>query len=67
LSAIVGTGFRIVALRTVDGTVLFPLTTVAVILIAQAAGRVIWKERVPHAGMGLALGLAAAVLLTLGG
>jgi hypothetical protein len=66
LSALVGSGFRIAALSTVDGTILFPLTTVAVILIAQGAGRLFWRERLEYGWIGLAIGSAAALLLTMG-
>jgi len=66
LCAFLGTGCRVLALKTVDGTIVFPVTTVSVMLAAQAAGRFFWAERLPRAVFGLALGIAAVLLLTLG-
>ena len=63
--ALFGTGCRVLALKDVDGTVVFPLSTVSIMLFAQAAGRLVWKERIAHSALGLALGIAAVLLLTL--
>ena len=38
-----------------------------VILIAQGAGRLFWRERMTHGWIGLTIGAAAALLLTIGG
>lgn len=63
--AMLGTTLRLDAIRSLGGTVVFPTTTVTGILFAQAAGRWIWRERLPNAGLGLAMGVAAVLLLTL--
>ncbi|MDA0746236.1 MAG: hypothetical protein O2954_06940 [bacterium] len=63
--ALLGTGTRVLALRDVPGTIVFPLTTISVIFITQAAGRFLWGEKIRHGGIGLIMGLVAALLLTL--
>jgi len=60
------TSCRVMALKFVDGTIVFPVTTVTVMLVAQGAGRFLWKERSRYAALGLALGIAAVLLLAIG-
>ena len=66
LCALGGTGCRVLALREIDGTVVFPATTVCAMLLAQLAGRYVWGERTPRAVLGLVLGLVSVVLLAIG-
>jgi len=57
---------RIWALRELPGTVVFPVTTISVMVMVQLAGMGIWKERVGARGwLGFATGLAGVLLLTL--
>jgi len=66
LCALGGTGCRVLALREVDGTIVFPATTVCAMLLAQLAGRYIWGEKTPRAALGLVLGIASVLLLAIG-
>jgi drug/metabolite transporter (DMT)-like permease len=63
--ALLASGLRVWALRDVDGIIVFPATTASVMLMVQAAGSVIWHERITGRGaVGLALAVAGIVLLT---
>ena len=66
LCALGGTGCRVRALREVDGTIVFPATTVCAMLLTQLAGRYVWGETTPRATLGLVLGVVSVMLLALG-
>jgi hypothetical protein len=65
LCAMLGTTYRLDAIRELGGLIVFPTTTIAGILVAQAAGRWIWGERLPYTWVGLAMGVTAILLMTL--
>ena len=57
---------RIWALRELPGVVVFPVTTISVMVMVQLAGVGIWKERTGVRGwLGFAAGLGGVLLLTL--
>jgi len=62
--ALAGSGLRVWALRDVDGIIVFPATTAGVLLLVQAAGCLLWGERVSRRGLGaLALAILGIALL----
>ncbi len=55
----VASGSRVWAIRELDGIVVFPVTTVSVMILVQIAGAAIWRERVGKWGL---VGFVAAVI-----
>ncbi len=63
---LLASALRVWAIRDVDGIIVFPTTTITVILLVQLASRTIWRERVGRLGLGgFALAFAGILLLTL--
>ncbi len=56
---LLASGSRVWALRDIDGIIVFPVTTVSVMILVQIAGAAIWREKVGKWGL---VGFAAAVI-----
>lgn len=65
LCAFIGTGVRPLVLRDVPGSIVFPVTAIAVTLLVLCAGVFRWKERLGRYGMvGMIAAIIAILLLT---
>jgi uncharacterized membrane protein len=63
--ALAASSLRVWALRDVDGIIVFPATTIGVVMLVQLAGFGFWRERPGRRALaGLALALGGMVLLT---
>lgn len=63
--SLVGSGVRPFALRDIDGVIVFPVTTICVMLLVLTIGAIFWRERVGKLGLlGTLAAIAGVVLLT---
>jgi multidrug transporter EmrE-like cation transporter len=61
-----GTGSRVLALRELSGTVVFPASTASIMILVQIAGLCLWKERIgPWGTAGLLSASLSVALLCL--
>ncbi|RKY71072.1 MAG: hypothetical protein DRQ24_08145 [Candidatus Latescibacterota bacterium] len=64
--SLLGTGSRVLALRELSGTVVFPASTASIMILVQIAGLCLWKERVGPLGIaGLLSATLSVVLLSI--
>jgi len=62
---LLASGPRVWALRDLDGSIVFPMSTIAVILLVQAASRLVWHEKLRRFGaLGFLFALGGIALLT---
>ena len=60
----IGSGVRVWAVRDVRGVVLFPVTTISVLLLVQTAGAWLWEDRLGRWGwIGLCCAIAGVAML----
>ena len=66
LLGVLASGTRVWALRDLDGVIVFPVTTVTVMVLVQVAGSLAWQERTPGwSRAGFAAALLSVLLLSL--
>ena len=66
LCSLIGSGARVWATRDLGGLVVFPVSTVSVVLCVQLAGMTIWRERMGRWGVvGVVTALVGVILLSL--
>jgi hypothetical protein len=62
---LLASGSRVWALRDIDGIIVFPVTTITVMLAVQALATVVWRERTARLSMvGFVLAVASILLIT---
>ena len=66
LISAIGSGFRPWALRELDGAIVFPVTTISVIILVQLAGMFFWREKISRwTVLAFILATSGILLLTL--
>lgn len=66
LLSLLASGARVWALRDIDGIIVFPITTISVMLAVQVLAVAIWREQINKMGFtGFVLAIASMVLLTM--
>jgi len=66
ICSLMASGLRPWALKSLPGTVVFPVTAISVTLLVLAPGRPIWKEKLGKWGMfGAVAAILSILLLTL--
>jgi uncharacterized membrane protein len=62
---LLSSGSRVWALRDIDGIIVFPVTTVSVMLMVQVLAAIVWKEKTGTVSMiGFVLAVASMILIT---